>query len=156
MYNRPAIDCGILTSKLNGRDDVEMISVGNGSIDITIGDIECALAKLDANEKITIIIQCHGVIKNGKFHFILGEDAKISSSELFEVISDKVGCPVDIFTPACYGGGMMRDRGKLPAGSVLVSLTSDKEINNGGDYRDMVKQLDKFSDDFSAYKLLQF
>lgn len=156
LYNKPAMNTPVLLDKLSKREDIKFLSVGNGSEDISLDEIKGALSQVNTNEPLTIIMQCHGSMQDGKFHFRIGEKENVSSESLFNVIKDHMpDKPIDFFTPACHGGGMMRDKDILPANSVLVSLTSRDMVNSGGDYCQMVSELDDFSRDFSSYNLLQ-
>ena len=81
---------------------------------------------------------------------------KGKSKELFDLISLKIpNKAIDLFTPACHGGGMLSDRDILPLGSTLVALTDKNEANHGGDFKNLSEYLGGFNTDLSAYNLLQ-
>lgn len=139
LFNKPAINAPRLLEKLAQRDDIDLIYVGDGIKHLTVKDIKKALAKMDKNRPTTIILQCHGTMKAGSFQFILGDKTQMTSADFFTLLKSHFNdTPVDIFSPACYGGGMKQDRALLPHGSVVVSLTDHKTVNNGSDFGDMV------------------
>ena len=143
-------------SKLQQKDNVDLLVVGNGEQTVTINDIMQSLDTINQEQEVTIIIQSHGKFSD-KFYFLLGDSSSISSKELFSMIKSKLGNkPIDIFTQACHGGGMLIDKEELAAGSTLVSLTSKDEVNIGINYTNMIEQFEQFSGDVTAYNLLEF
>lgn len=156
LSNQPAMDAPALLNKLSKQDNIKFVSVGDGSHDIALEDIENVLSQMDKDSPLTIIMQCHGTNKGGQFNFVLGKNNKVSSKDLFTLITHRFGESVDLFTPACYGGAMLNDTNLLPQGSVAISLTGEGMVNSASDYQKMVSELDKFNQDFSAYNLLQF
>ena len=140
-------------TKLKGTD---LTLIGNGNMSLSIHNVMNSLEKIKKEQEITIIMQSHGVIKEG-FHFKLGNYSTVSSKKLFQEIRNILGNrPIDIFTPACHGGGMLLDKEELPVGSTLVSLTSKEEPNHGGDYKKMINNFHTFNGDITAYNLLEF
>lgn len=143
-------------NKLSQLENIDLIVVGNGEQDLTVNEIMQSLDTISPEQEVTIIIQSHGEMKNG-FQFSLGDNSSISSKQLFQVIKNKLGDkPIDIFTQACYGGGMLLDKEELPIGSTLVSLTSQEEVNVGIDYENMIEHFETFNGEVTAYNLLEF
>lgn len=142
--------------KLTQLDNIDLMVVGNGEQNLTMNEILQALETVLPEQDLTIIIQSHGCMENG-FEFLLGDDFSLSSKQLFQIIKNKLGDkPVDIFTQACYGGGMLIDKEELSEGSTLVSLTSLEEPNVGIDYKNMIEHFEYFTGELTAYNLLEF
>lgn len=142
--------------KLTQLDNVDLEVVGNGEQNLTMDEISQSLDTVLPEQDVTIIIQSHGTMKSG-FEFCISNDFSISSKELFQMIRLKLGNkPIDIFTDACHGGGMLLDKEELAEGSTLVSLTSLEEPNVGIDYQNMIENFETFSGEVTAYNLLEF
>lgn len=142
--------------KLTQLDNVDLEVVGNGEQNLTIDEISQSLDTVLPEQDVTIIIQSHGTMKDG-FEFCIGDDFSMSSKELFRLIKIKLeNKPIDIFTNACHGGGMLLDKEELAEGSILVSLTSSEESNFEIDYPNMIEHFETFSGEVTAYNLLEF
>ena len=112
--------------------------------------------KLNSDIPLTIIYCGHGKVGADGFEFITGENNTIKVQDLFNLIKQKRNNkPVDFFSTACYGGAMHRHRNILPSNSVLVSLTDEKTVNNGSDFRNFAENFPKnISVDLTAKNLL--
>lgn len=150
------IDVDTFASKLSLLDYVDLNVIGDGETEIKIDDIINSINSIDSDQEVTLIIQSHGNIENG-FNFLLGDNFKISSNNLFQIIRTIIGDkPIDVFTQACHGGGMLLDKDVLPSGSTLVSLSSAESVNVGIDYKNMINNFDNFTEEPTSYNLLQF
>lgn len=146
-----------LEESLRKRDDIELVVVGDYKSDNFDYDaLNRAISELKEEQPITIIMNTHGTINKGNFEFIMDSNSDMSSKTLFNLVSERIpNTPVDLFTPACHGGGIIDDKDLLPRGSTLVALTDANTVNNGGDFSKMPKFIDSFNFDLSAYNLLQ-
>lgn len=149
-------EVAIFVDKLTQLDNVDLEVVGNGEKNLTMDEISQSLDTVISEQDVTIIIQGHGRMRNG-FEFCIGDDSSISSRQLFQMIKMKLGNkPIDIFTSACHGGGMLLDKEELAEGSTLVSLTSSEEPIVCIDYLNMIEHFETFSGEVTAYNLLEF
>ena len=146
-----------LIEALQKREDIELVIVGDYKTqNFDLEELNKSISELNEEQPLTIIMYTHGSVKNGYFEFILDNDSKLSSKDLFTLISQKISnIQIDIFTPACHGGGMLSDKDILPSGSTLVSLTDRNETNHGGDFNELSEFLGDYNADLSAYNLLQ-
>lgn len=146
-----------LIEELTKREDIELVIVGDYKAEhFDYETLNKALYDLNEEQPLTIILDAHGTMKKGYFEFILDLDSKLSSNVLFNLLSQRMNNrAIDIFTPACHGGGMIRDRDLLPAGSTLIALTDVNEVNNGSDFDKISEHLEGFNEDLSSYNLLQ-
>jgi len=147
------------SSKLSGLG-VDLTTIGNGLQGLGEKEIEqfCkVLEDVKVGQDVTLLVQSHGVMKDGQFGFCLGKNDKpISSKKFFDLINAHIdGKPVDIFTEACHGGGAMDDVNILPKGSTYACLTDRNSVNVGIDYHNMVDELEKFEGDLTSYNLMQ-
>lgn len=146
-----------IIEKLQKRTDIELVIVGDYKQEhFDYESLNRAILELDEEQPLTIIMNTHGSMKNGYFEFIMDNYSRLSSKNIFTLISQKItNIPIDILTPACHGGGMLSDRDILPLDSTLVSLTDKNEVNNSCDFDKLSEYLDDFNDDLSVYNLLQ-
>lgn len=142
---------------LKERDDIDLEVVGDYKADkFDKDELYKAISSLDPNQLLTIIVLSHGGMSGDSFNFIMDSDTKLSSKELFTLIKSQMqDSPVDIFTQACHGGGMIKDKDILPSNSTVVSLTTLNMENNGIDFDKFPNALKDFSEDLTAYNLLQ-
>ena len=147
-------------SELQKREDIELVIVGQyDSNEFDYNHLRSEISNLNSEQPLTIIVLSHGAYSNTKgFEFILDDESRMASKDLFSLISEKVQeTPVDVFTMACHGGGMLFDKDLLPFGSTLVGLTDANEVNNSTDFDKMWEQFEKFNkNEITAYNLLQF
>lgn len=143
---------------LRKREDIDLEVVGRHDQAFTPDDLLRVIANLDPNQPLTVIILSHSTYSLEKgFEFIMNNELKISSKDLFTALQMIVpSTPIDIFTTAGYGAGIMEDKDILPTGSVLVGLTDKTEVNSNGDFDTMCEHFSEFSGDVTAYDLLQF
>lgn len=145
-------------SELQKREDIELVIVGHyDANEFDYSQLRSEISNLNSQQPLTVIVVSHGAYNNG-FEFILDDKSRMPSTSLFELIGEKVQeTPVDVFTTACHGGGMLFDKDLLPVGSTLVGLTDAKEVNNGADFDKMWEQFEDFNkNEITAYNLLQF
>ena len=146
-----------LIEELQKRDDIELVIVGDYKAEhFDYESLTKAISELNENQPLTVIMNTHGSIKNGYFEFLMDNNSRLSSKDLFSLISQKMtNTPVNLFTPACHGGGILYDKDILPVSSTLVVLTDMNEVNHGGDFDKISGYLNEFDVDLSAYNLLQ-
>ncbi len=145
-------------SELQKREDIELVIVGRyDANEFDYSQLRSEISNLNSQQPLTVIVVSHGAYNNG-FEFILDDKSRMSSTSLFELIGEIVQeTPVDVFTTACHGGGMLFDKDLLPVGSTLVGLTDAEEVNNGADFDRMWEQFEEFNkNEITAYNLLQF
>ena len=146
-----------LIEGLQKREDIELVIVGDYKAEnFDYEGLNNAISQLNEEQPLTIIMDTHGSMKNGHFEFIMDSNSSLSSQKLFSLVSLKIpNKSIDLFTPACHGGGMLSDKDILPLGSTLVALTDKNEVNHGGDFDKLSEYLGGFNADLSAYNLLQ-
>ena len=146
-----------LIEELQKREDIELVIVGDYKAEnFDYEGLNNSIAQLNEEQPLTIIMNTHGSVKDGHFEFIMDSKLNLSSQKLFSLISLKIpNKSIDLFTPACHGGGMLSDKDILPLGSTLVALTDENEVNHGGDFDKLSEYIGGFSADLSAYNLLQ-
>ena len=140
---------------------VDLTTIGNGLQGLGENEIDelcSALKGAKQGQPITLLIQSHGIMKNGQFGFCLGENGKlVTSKKLFNLINASTGGKaIDIFTEACHGGGAMDDIDMLPKGSVYGCLVDKKHPNVGIDFHRMLDKLDEMQMDVTSYNLMQY
>jgi RNA-binding protein YhbY len=145
-----------LNKQLSNNSLLKVYVVRDGEKSLGIEEIENVLKKIESQNKLTIIVFCHGIlnIKND-FMFDFGQ-IKMSANDLFSLIARyRNNNPVDIFSPACHGAGMIEQKDFLPSGSTIATLTSKDRlamVNVLG----ITKVLHKMDKEFTAYNLLEF
>lgn len=148
-----------IISGLQKREDIDLVIVGQyNSNEFDYNKLQSEISNLNPEQALTVIVVSHGEYSDIKgFEFILDDKFRLSSKNLFTLIGERIQeVPVDIFTPACHGGGILFDKELLPAGSTLVALTDAKEANNGLDFEKMQEHFEGLNNEITAYNLLQF
>ena len=148
-----------IISGLQKREDIDLVIVGHyNSNEFDYNKLQSEISNLNPEQALTVIVMSHGAYSDIKgFEFILDDKFRLSSKDLFTLIGERIQeVPVDIFTTACHGGGILFNKELLPAGSTLVGLTDAKEVNNGGDFEKMQEHFEEFNNEITAYNLLQF
>ena len=149
-----------IISELQKREDIDLVVSGQyNSDEFDYNQLQNQISNLNPEQPLTVIVMSHGAYSDSKgFEFILDNNFRLSSKSLFELIGEKMKeTPVDIFTTACHGGGMLFDKDILPNGSTLVGLTDATEINSGGDFDKMQEHFEEFNNnEITAYNLLHF
>jgi hypothetical protein len=116
-------------SSISSNENVQnCFTVGNGHDKIDISQVGEALELArKEQQKVTIIINMHGTMKDGQFYFINGNEW-ISSKKLFAMIGSKFkGQAVDVVVATCNAAGSIKDKNLLPRGSVIRSCNISRK-----------------------------
>lgn len=147
-----------IIEKLQSRNDIELVVIGRyNSQYFDIDKLKSEISGLNPEQPLTIIALSHGSYEYSKgFEFLLDENTRVSSLDLFDSIGNIMRVPVDVFTTACHGEGILYDKDKLPIESTLVGLTDAEATNSSSDFQQLQDSFDDFYGEITAYDLLQF
>jgi hypothetical protein len=130
-------------------DPAHLTVVGNGEEAVALADIVPSLRRAKKEgAPITLLIEAHGEVKNGKHHIQLGENNLVPTKTLFNTLKKELGndYPLAIFMTSCHGGAALANANSLPRGTSVAVLAPASETVAGQD-------VERFTESLSKHKL---
>ncbi len=128
--------------------------IGNTYDEVDVQEIyQTLINKTNNSHDKSIIIFNQGFIADNQFFFKF--KSKVDSKTFFTDLTKISNNKIDLFVSATNSGKIVEDKDFLPIGSVVASSTSKDGLNSSDNIISLVNALKQFSEDTTAYNLLE-